>query len=236
MYEVNIPTEVKHSKRSVCFSFGFNTSDPNAETMRHAVDPHNLNLVFLPLPTMAKKLDISKDLGRILYFTNPKHEQRTEADESIRHQDLCWVSDDVRISNDPSKVVAGRGLINGSNQTIERGQLLFVSPPTVSVDIHQVLRVYKNSSTSGSSSNKPDTSSDEQEEYKEGQTRLEQIAETILLKQMKRHEKKSLIDEKGRSQQRDTIRQKDDIITSSFLFLTNGDENDHRQALQYDFV
>ena len=189
---------------------------------------------------MTKTIDIiAKDLRRILYFSSDPQKQRQKetavdldgVDDKIntttiiRRDDLCWVSDDVRISDDPSKVIAGRGLINGSNQTIERGQLLFVSPPTVSVDINQVLRVYRNSSTSssgvGSSSRTaPGTSTKVQDdENNEGQTRLEQIAETILLKQMKRHVKKHLMDH--HNQQGSTTITNDDIIASSFLFLTN---------------
>jgi SET domain len=154
------------------------------------------------------KLELPQHIGQIFYFTNVGMEY--EDVKKLTHKDLTYIHENIHVSTDPSMVMAGRGLINGSNQTIERGQLLFVTPPTVAVDIQQVLRVYKGGG-GGSAGNSSNGS----------RTRLEQIAETILLKQMKRHVKKHV---EGGDESSDHNR-----IAASFLYLSNGDYDDERR-------
>mmetsp|Transcript_19533 Transcript_19533/g.48647 ORF Transcript_19533/g.48647 Transcript_19533/m.48647 type:complete len:520 (-) Transcript_19533:2413-3972(-) len=86
---------------------------------------------------------------------------------------LSYVSSSLVISSDPKMVAHGRGLV--AKTPIQAGELLFVHPPTIHAEISQVLRVYKNKATGSTREATPGASS-----------LLESIAETILLKEMKR--------------------------------------------------
>jgi hypothetical protein len=90
---------------------------------------------------------------------------------------LTYVSPSLKISTDPKLVAHGRGLVVVA--PIQAGELLFVHPPTVKADVSQVLRIYKNKagSRNDSENNNKDSSSS---------SLLESIAETVLLKEMKR--------------------------------------------------
>jgi hypothetical protein len=93
---------------------------------------------------------------------------------------LTYVSPSLKISTDPRLVAHGRGLVAAA--PIQAGELLFVHPPTVKAEISQVLRIYKNKagSRNGSENNKDLSSSSSSSSL------LESIAETVLLKEMKR--------------------------------------------------
>ena len=103
--------------------------------------------------------------------TPPENLGQRLIEENHCDDSLTYVSPLLTISKDPKLVAHGRGLV--ATSSIESGELLFVHPPTVKAEISQVLRIYQNkasnaSETSGSSS------------------LLESIAETVLLKEMKR--------------------------------------------------
>eukprot|EP00536_Pseudo-nitzschia_multiseries_P011065 jgi/Psemu1/204873/e_gw1.359.34.1 len=108
---------------------------------------------------------------------------------------LIYVLPSLKISSDPSLVSHGRGLV--ATEDIPAGSLLFVHPPTVRADVSQIMRIYQNKARSNSSSN----------------NLLESIAETVLLKEMKRAIR-------GRTKQTANAR-----IAASFLAL-NGDHSD----------
>ena len=87
---------------------------------------------------------------------------------------LAYVSPSLAISTDPNLVVHGRGLV--ASRPIKAGELLFVHPPSVKAELSQVLRIYKNKAGNGSGTRDGASSS----------SLLECIAETVLLKEMKR--------------------------------------------------
>jgi len=91
---------------------------------------------------------------------------------------LTYVSPSLSISDDPKLVAHGRGLI--AKKPIQAGDLLFVHPPTVHAEISQVLRIYKNKA-SGATPSATDGTPD-----MPSSSLLESIAETVLLKEMKR--------------------------------------------------
>lgn len=108
---------------------------------------------------------------------------------------LTYVSSSIQISSDPSLVAHGRGLI--TSHDIRAGDLLFVHPPTVRAEISKVLRLHQNKAESKNSKNL-----------------LESIAETVLLKEMKRAIR-------GRTKQKMNAR-----IAASFLALNCSHSND----------
>ena len=92
---------------------------------------------------------------------------------------LTYASPLLVVSEDPKLVAHGRGLV--AKSSIKAGELLFVHPPTIKAEISQVLRIYKNKA-SGSTKNGPETI----EGVASSSSLLESIAETVLLKEMKR--------------------------------------------------
>jgi hypothetical protein len=86
-------------------------------------------------------------------------------------------------SSKSSTVIHGRGLI--ATKDIDVGDILFIIPPTISASIQQVIRLYQNSSSSSSSSNN-DNNNNNNSKSNNNAKRLEEIAETVLLKEMKR--------------------------------------------------
>lgn len=96
----------------------------------------------------------------------------------------------VEISTSGNSVAHGRGLI--ATRDIAVGECLFITPPTVSAPLNDVLRIYNNGGARTSKS-------------------LEELAELILLKHMKR-----------------ALRQKTKKQAASFMFLTTGlDQEDN---------
>ena len=118
-------------------------------------------------PTMAESLDffvLPENLGQRLVGLS----ENNQDDDS-----LAYVSPSLAISSDPKMVAHGRGLV--AKIPIQAGELLFVHPPTIHAEISQVLRIYKNKA-SGST----------REATSGASSLLESIAETVLLKEMKR--------------------------------------------------
>jgi hypothetical protein len=117
--------------------------------------------------------DSSRDLSVLPENLGRRLMGMSEGVDDGDNDSLTYVSPSLRISNDPNLVAHGRGLVAAA--PIEAGDLLFVHPPTVRAEISQVLRIYKNKANGNSNSSLSTTTS-----------LLESIAETVLLKEMKR--------------------------------------------------
>ncbi|KAL3916899.1 MAG: hypothetical protein SGARI_007848, partial [Bacillariaceae sp.] len=113
------------------------------------------------------RLKLPEDLGKLLLSSSSA--------ASVSLSSLVYVNPKVSVDDSTSSVVRhGRGLVaiaassdnNENDGTIRAGDVLFVTPPTVEAPLDAVLRVYQGKVQSGAT--------------------LEDIAETILLKEMKR--------------------------------------------------
>lgn len=104
-------------------------------------------------------------------FELPENLGQRLIEENHCDDSLTYVSPLLAISKDPKLVAHGRGLV--AKSSIRSGELLFVHPPTVKAEISQVLRIYRNKASNAS-------------ETIGSSSLLESIAETVLLKEMKR--------------------------------------------------
>ena len=114
-------------------------------------------------------------MGMLTDDTNDNDNDNASSLSSLTH-----VSPSLKISSDPSLVAHGRGLV--ATRDISAGELLFVHPPTVRAEISQVLRIYQNKAKV-KVNNKVNNNKDND---KDNNNLLESIAETVLLKEMKR--------------------------------------------------
>jgi hypothetical protein len=104
-------------------------------------------------------LKLPEDLGRLLLSSS------SEAVALSLSSSLVYVNPSISVAS--TGVRHGRGLVaNHGDAIIRAGDVLFVTPPAVEAPIDAVLRVYQSKASSGVS--------------------LEDIAETILIKEMKR--------------------------------------------------